>query len=83
MKTYVVESGFTTDFYPPLNRDQVTSLYEQYLFRPLRARAQESEGELVIKEELNLIGRVIVEASEKSAKALRSLGFHLQVKKGR
>jgi len=81
MKTYVVESGFPTNFYPPLTKDQLADLYDQHLFRPLREKAKESGGELVITEELNLIGRVIVEASEKAAKTLRSLGFRLQIKK--
>lgn len=81
MKTYVVESGFDVDFYPPLTKEQETDLYDQHLFRPLRDRAKSSNGELVIKEELNMIGRVIIEASEMVAKNLRSLGFHLQIKK--
>ena len=83
MKTYVVDPGFPTNFYPPLTKDQMTDLYDQHLFLPLRTRAKESEGELVIKEEINLIGKVIIEASEKSAKTLRALGFHLQIKKCR
>lgn len=83
MKTYVVELGFPTDFYPPLTNNQLVALYEQQIFIPLRARSQELGNDLIIREELNLIGRVIVEASEKAAKTLRELGFRLQIKKGR
>ena len=81
MKTYIAQLEFQADFYPPLTRDQKTALYIEHLFVPLKAQAEASEGDIVIKEELNLIGRAIIEASDKSAKTLRSLGFHLQLKK--
>ena len=81
MKTYIAQLEFQADFYPPLTRDQKTNLYKENLFLPLKAQAEASEGDIVIKEELNLIGRAIIEASDKSAKTLRSLGFHLQLKK--
>jgi hypothetical protein len=83
MKTYVIENGYSVDFYPPLTRDQKVELWTKHLFEPIRVRAKESNGELVVKEELTIIGRSIIEASEKAAKDLRSLGYHLQIKKTR
>lgn len=81
MKTYVIKPGFTPNFYPPLTKDQLIDFYDQHLFRPLRQRAQESKGVLKVKEELNLVGSVIAEASEEEAKALRQLGYQLLHKK--
>ena len=81
MNTYIVTSGFEVNFYPPLIKEMLGDLYDQYLFRPLRTQEKLMEGELVVKEELALIGRAIVQASEKSAKTLRALGFNLQIKK--
>src|SRR5271154_1832622 len=81
MKTYIAQLEFPTDFYPPLTKEQTIDLYDQHLFRPLRDHAFTSEGEILIKEELHLIGRAVIEATEKSAKTLRNLGFHLQLKK--
>jgi len=81
MNTYIVTSGFEVNFYPPLTKDQLGDLYEQHLFHPLRVQEKSMVGELVIKEELAVIGKVIVQASEKSAKTLRALGFNLQIKK--
>jgi hypothetical protein len=75
MKTYVVELGFSTDFYPPLTKEQVVELNTQNLFQPLRSMSKNMENELRIIEELNLIGSVIIEASEKTAKAIRGAGF--------
>jgi hypothetical protein len=83
MKTYVVQSGFETNFYPPLTKDQLSALYEENVFRPVRAQAEKLGKELVIKEELNIVGRIIIEASEDAAKILRQLGFKLQLKKAR
>lgn len=81
MKTYIAQLEYQADFYPPLTIEQKITLYNEHLFVPLKAQAEASEGELVIKEELNLIGRAIIDATEKAAKNLRSLGFHLQLKK--
>jgi hypothetical protein len=83
MKTYVIEPGYTVDFYPPLTRDEKVGIWTEFLFVPLRARAAESNGELVVKEELTIIGRAIIDASEEAAKSLRLLGFHLIIKKTR
>lgn len=81
MKTYVIKIGFEVQFYPPLTSDQKKSLYEEYLFQPLRTRAEASNKELVIKEELGIVGSAIIQASEEAARLLRQLGFHLQIKK--
>ena len=82
MKTYVIEFDILpTDFYPTLNQEQTAKLYARHLFQPLKVHAQEWRSELVIKEELDLIGQAIIQASDKVAKKLRQLGFHLQVKK--
>ncbi len=83
MKTYVIDTGYSVDFYPPLTRNQKIELWTKHLFEPLRERAKASNGELVVKEELTIIGRSIIEASEQAAKDLRSLGYHLQIKKTR
>ena len=83
MKTYIAQLEYQADFYPPLTRDQKTALYQENLFVPLKAQAEASEGELIIKEELSLIGRAIISATERAAKTLRSIGFHIQLKKSR
>lgn len=83
MKTYVVQSGFETNFYPPLTKEQLSSLYEENVFTPVRVQAEKLGKELVIKEELDIVGRVIIEASEGAAKTLRQLGLKLQLKKAR
>jgi hypothetical protein len=83
MKTYVVECGFAKDFTPPLTKDQLSDMYSKNFFQPIRDQANELGKELVIKEELNLIGRAIVYASEKAAKTLRQIGFKVLVKKSR
>jgi hypothetical protein len=78
MKTYVIQLGFEMDFCPPLTAEQHTQLVEEYLFLPIRKLVGQ---ELVIVEELNLIDRVVVKASDTTAKTLRQLGHHLQIKK--
>lgn len=83
MKTYVVESESEFYFYPPLSADEKKAIYEEHVFQPLRSRAASSSGELVVREELKIIGRAIVDASEEAARNLRLLGFHLIVKKTR
>jgi hypothetical protein len=81
MKTYVIESSFKFMFYPPLTQDEKKGLYEEFVYHPLRDQANSSNGELVIKEELPLIGRAIIDASEKAAHNLRLLGYYLTIKK--
>jgi len=83
MKKYVVEFGAPISFYPPLTKDQTSDLYEQYVFRPVRDQAKKLGNELFIQEELQLIGKIIIEASEGAAKTLRQLGFHLLLKRAR
>lgn len=83
MKTYVIESDSEFYFYPPLTGDEKKAIYEEHVFQPLRSRAASSNGELVIREELKIIGRAIIDASEEAAKNLRLLGFHLILKKTR
>ena len=75
MKTYIVQLGFSTEFYPPLTKDQRVALHKEYLFDPLKKLASISEGQLVVVTELNLIGSAIVEASEEIIKDIRKLGF--------
>ena len=82
MKTYVIRNEAPmVNMYPPLNRQQKIATYEQYFFVPLRERVKLSNNELIIKDELNLIGSAIIEATDKVVKDLRLMGFHLQVKK--
>lgn len=83
MKTYVVECSFANDFYPPLTKERLSDMYNKNFFQPIRDQANALGKELIIKEELNLIGRVIVYASEKAAKTLRQIGFKVLVKKSR
>jgi hypothetical protein len=77
MKRYVIELGFETNFYPPLNREQKIELWTKYLFAPLKETVKKSEGNLRIEEELTIIGKMIIEASEEVAKTLRKSGFKL------
>ncbi len=77
MKRYAIELGFETNFYPPLNREQKIELWTKYLFVPLREAVKKSEGNLRIEEELTIIGKMIIEASEDVAKTLRKSGFKL------
>lgn len=77
MKRYVIELGFETNFYPPLDRTQKIELWTKYLYVPLRSVVAKSEGNLRIEEELTIIGKAIIEASEDSAKTLRKSGFKL------
>lgn len=81
MKVYVIKLECEIGFSPPLSLDQKKWVYDRYLFQPLRTRAEVSEGELVIREELDIVGSAIIQASDKVAKTLRQLGFRLQVKK--
>lgn len=83
MKTYVIESGSEFYFYPPLTREEKVAIFEEFVYQPLRIRAKSSNGELVIREELTIIGRAIIDATDEAAKNLRLLGFHLILKKTR
>ena len=84
MKRYLVQLGYETKIYPPLNRTQQIDLWTKYLFAPVKKFADESNGEVRIEEELTIIGKSIIEASEDAAKTLRKSGFKLtafQIKK--
>jgi hypothetical protein len=81
MKIYIIKQDFEMTFYPALTKVELYSMYEKYLFEPLRNKAKEIGNELIIKEELPLIGKAVIEASDKVAKALRARGYHLQTKK--
>jgi hypothetical protein len=83
MKTYVITNEAPiANMYPPLNRQQKSAIYEQYLFAPLREKAKLSNNQLLIKDELDLVGKAIIQASEEIVRELRLTGFRLQVKKG-
>jgi len=81
MKKFVVSLSYSLDVVPPLHQQQIAQIHQQYLFRPITALSKTNKDDLQVQEELALIGRVIVQASEKGVEMLRGLGYKVQLQK--
>lgn len=81
MKKFVVSLSYSLDVVPPLHSQQIDQIHQQYLFRPITALSKSNKDDLKVQEELSMIGRVIVQASEKGAGMLRGLGYKVRQQK--
>lgn len=77
MNTYLIN---TTKVTPEgSNLVQAKEFHEEDLFKPLRALASGLNGQLIIVNEMKLIGVVVVEASDEVVKTLKNAGYQVHV----